>query len=143
MENGQIRIVIEGMNRTQWVIETIEGDNSKRYVQIYWSSIAKTNCILCSRWNKYNITIGKISQNFQIIFEILPAISPSIGARVAIDNIKLNQCFPENDTFNTCMPYKYKCSDSSRCINKTEVCDFVTNCDSGDDETQNCGKDDS
>lgn len=93
-----------------------------------------------NRWIKYEKTIGKISQSFNIILEVLPTRPPAKGARVAFDNIKLKQCFPESDSVNACTSHQFRCSQTNTCINNTRVCDIAEDCQNGDDETQNCGK---
>lgn len=90
------------------------------------------------RWIKHEKAIGKISQNFNIIFDVLPAKNK--GAVIALDNIKLTSCFPERDNANFCTPYQFRCSVTNLCINNTRVCDITQDCQFGDDETQNCGK---
>ncbi|KAF5298515.1 hypothetical protein FQR65_LT00057 [Abscondita terminalis] len=121
MISGVIRIVAETENRTQWLVSQIEGDNSKG-------------------WRRYKKAVGKISQDFHIILEVVPAQRPGKGALVAFDNIKLIECFPETDSINACTPFQYRCSQTNVCINNTRICDISQDCELGDDETQNCDK---
>lgn len=59
---------------------------------------------------------------------------------IALDNIKLLDCFPEMDRVNSCTPFQYRCSISNTCINTTKICDITKDCAYGDDEALNCGK---
>ncbi|XP_031358672.1 ALK tyrosine kinase receptor [Photinus pyralis] len=121
MVNGIIRIVAETENRTQWLVSQIHGDSSRR-------------------WSKYTKAVGKISQEFHIILEIVPVQRSAKGALVAFDNIKLIDCFAESDSISGCTPFQYRCSQTNVCINNTRICDITQDCELGDDETQNCEK---
>ncbi|KAK5639789.1 hypothetical protein RI129_010600 [Pyrocoelia pectoralis] len=121
MVNGMIRIVAETENRTQWLVSQIHGDSNRR-------------------WIKYNKAVGKISQDFHIILEIVPVQRSAKSALIAFDNIKLIECFPESDSINACTPFQYRCGQTNVCINNTRICDINQDCELGDDETQNCEK---
>lgn len=89
---------------------------------------------------KFEKTIGQISQDFNILLEVVPAPTFTKGATVAFDNIKLLNCFPEGDIINSCTPTQFRCSSTNLCINNSKVCDITHDCLYGDDENQNCGK---
>ncbi|KAF7281667.1 hypothetical protein GWI33_004443 [Rhynchophorus ferrugineus] len=125
MEGGEIRIVGDKTtdtantlnNHTQWLVNIIHGNNLKK-------------------WKKYDLSIGKITTNFTILLEVVPADTILPNATVAFDNLQLYGCFAKND--DTCSPHQYKCKGSKECINSTSVCDFNIDCPLGDDERQNC-----
>ncbi|XP_066255961.1 tyrosine-protein kinase receptor isoform X2 [Euwallacea similis] len=126
MEGGVIRVVgdktidlLKGTlnNHTQWVVNTIHGNN-------------------LSTWKKEELSIGKITSNFTILLEVVPAMDMSPKATVAFDNIQLYQCFIRID--DTCSFHQYRCNVTKECINATSVCDFIKDCRHGDDEMQNC-----
>ncbi|KAK9701781.1 Low-density lipoprotein receptor domain class A [Popillia japonica] len=121
MENGIIRIVLHNINRTQVVVDQIPGDNSRR-------------------WVLYEKTIGKISQKFNIILEVVAGKSFNKGGLVAFDNIKLIKCFPEGDRIDSCRANEYRCTTTNLCINNSKICDISVDCANGDDEAQNCDK---
>ncbi|XP_008194070.1 tyrosine-protein kinase receptor isoform X2 [Tribolium castaneum] len=125
MNNAEIRIVGDKTtnhsqsinNHTQWLVERIRGDNSKK-------------------WRKYESPIGKMSENFTIILEVVPSQTITQGAVVAFDNIALTHCYPKLD--DTCTPHQYRCKSTTNCINNTSICDITQDCLLGDDERQNC-----
>lgn len=104
---------------------------------------SKSYCICChnkftlisSRWKVHKIPVGRIKQVFRIILEVVPGGNE---AYIAIDNIKLIDCFPDS-TRPACTPHQFRCKDSDICINTTKICDITLDCQSGDDEIQNCG----
>lgn len=100
------------------------------------------NCLnkyFCNcRWRKEELSIGKITTNFTIILEVVPAENMTPRATVAFDNIQLYECFIKND--DTCTAHQYRCNGTKDCINATSVCDFNQDCPYGDDERQNCRK---
>ncbi|CAG9837672.1 unnamed protein product [Diabrotica balteata] len=118
MEGGMIRIVgSKAEENTQWLLKSIDGDNSKR-------------------WRRYEMSVGKISKNFTIILEAVPSENLEEGAVVAFDNIQLFQCYHKND--DSCSSLQYKCKATKICINSTSICDITRDCLHGDDEAQNC-----
>ncbi|KAI4469994.1 apical endosomal glycoprotein precursor [Holotrichia oblita] len=92
------------------------------------------------RWVVYEKTIGKISQKFNIILEVVAGKSFTKGALVAFDNIKLIKCFPEGDRIDSCRANEYRCTTTNLCINNSKICDISVDCANGDDEAQNCDK---
>ncbi|CAH0545803.1 unnamed protein product [Brassicogethes aeneus] len=127
MDGGEIKIVGDKIsnhlqsinNHTQWLVETIEGNDSKR-------------------WKLYTKSVGRISENFQIILEVVPATTNfKLGATIGIDNLQLSHCYNKFD--GVCTPSQYKCkSVTPHCINATSVCDITKDCEHGDDESQSC-----
>lgn len=90
------------------------------------------------RWTRYEFIIGKLSENFTIILEVVPAAKVTPRATVAFDNIAMTHCYSESD--DTCIPHQYRCKATTTCINTTKICDIAEDCEHGDDETQNCGR---
>lgn len=90
-----------------------------------------------SRWTVYKRAVGKVSGKFHLILEILLPNSSSKSV-IAVDNIKMTNCYTE-DTKN-CTSMQYICSETLKCLNKSKVCDITRDCKNGDDETQNCGE---
>ncbi|KAJ3662397.1 hypothetical protein Zmor_006748 [Zophobas morio] len=127
MNDAEIRIVGDKTinhsqfinNHTQWVVEKIFGDNSRK-------------------WTKYESPIGKLSENFTIILEVVPSLTITHGATVAFDNIALTHCYPKTD--DTCTAQQYHCKSTTNCINNTSICDITKDCLHGDDESQNCDR---
>ncbi|KAL3284751.1 hypothetical protein HHI36_018894 [Cryptolaemus montrouzieri] len=126
MEKAEIRVVIDKLtnhapfinNHTQWVLDYIPGNDERK-------------------WNKYVISIGKVSENFTIILEVVPAKNHSSNATLAFDNVTLENCYPRND--DTCAaPQQFRCKSNTHCINNTRICDITEDCKEGEDERQNC-----
>ncbi|XP_030763017.1 ALK tyrosine kinase receptor isoform X2 [Sitophilus oryzae] len=126
MQGGEIRIVGDKTtdttknslnNHTQWLVNIIHGNDLRK-------------------WQKYDLSIGKITTNFTILLEVVPAENMTPGATVAFDNLQLYGCFAKSD--DSCSSHQYKCKGAKECINATSVCDFNVDCPLGDDEKQNC-----
>lgn len=147
MEGGALRVVgdktvsnvqypVTLNNHTQWVVNTIYGNDNRRYVfQTVDHHVIVINWVMF-RWQREELSIGKITSNFTIILEVVPAEEIHPRATVAIDKIQLHQCFSTADS--TCSYHQYRCATVKECINATSVCDFIKDCPSGDDERQNC-----
>lgn len=91
------------------------------------------------RWTQYKQIIGKVQSNFNVLIDILPPLTFINESLIAIDNITLINCFPEEETNASCKFLEFKCSQTNICINNSQVCDITQDCINGDDETQNCG----
>ncbi|KAK9885852.1 hypothetical protein WA026_013730 [Henosepilachna vigintioctopunctata] len=126
MEKAEIRVVIDKLtkhsssinNHTQWVLDHIPGNNERR-------------------WKRYVVTIGKVSENFTILLEVIPAKDHSSNSTLAFDNVALLNCYPRND--DTCTaPLQFRCTSNTNCINSTKVCDITEDCNEGEDERQSC-----
>lgn len=124
MEKGMVRIVLllHNTNKTQVIVDQISGDQPRA-------------------WIHHDKTIGKVSQNFQIMMEVVPALNYEKGSLIAFDNIRLNKCYPEPDRIGPCVHVgEYNCNTTGTCTSKDSVCDIVQDCPSWDDEQQNCDK---
>ncbi|XP_045462043.1 ALK tyrosine kinase receptor isoform X2 [Harmonia axyridis] len=126
MEKSEIRVVIDKLtnypqslnNHTQWVLDHIHGTNDRR-------------------WINYTRSIGKVSENFRILLEVVAAKNQSSNASLAFDNVALIKCYPEDD--DTCSaPHQFRCKSYPPCINNTKICDITEDCEDGEDERQNC-----
>ena len=62
---------------------------------------------------------------------------PYENSSIAIDNIRLVNCFP--GTFYQCTTSMFRCSNGS-CLQRDHVCDLTADCADGEDETGECGK---
>ncbi|XP_044753291.1 ALK tyrosine kinase receptor isoform X2 [Coccinella septempunctata] len=121
MDNSEIRVIIDKPsmnNHTQWVLGHINGSDDRR-------------------WMKFTRSIGKVSESFKILLEVVPAKNLSSNATLAFDNLALINCYPEDD--DTCSaPHHFRCKSYPPCINNTKICDITKDCEFGEDEMQNC-----
>ncbi|XP_034934100.1 leukocyte tyrosine kinase receptor isoform X2 [Chelonus insularis] len=119
MRQGIIRLIIFTNNSTTSVALERPGNND-------------------AKWNITELKLGAISQSYQVGLEIVVPINGSI----AIDNIRLDDCFPESRPYNVhdkCTPDMFHCRNGS-CINKTRICDLTPDCSEGEDEMLECDK---
>uniref|UniRef100_T1H974 Tyrosine-protein kinase receptor n=1 Tax=Rhodnius prolixus TaxID=13249 RepID=T1H974_RHOPR len=117
MTKGKFRVVIDAMNHTQWVASEQPGNDD-------------------NTWKNYTFSVGPITQEFNIILEVVPSnVYPS---HIALDNIKLKNCFPDPPQ-NVCMPSQFQCSDNV-CIDASRVCNINKDCANSEDEHQDCFK---
>ncbi|XP_033212809.1 ALK tyrosine kinase receptor [Belonocnema kinseyi] len=117
MKSGTIRLVIETYNHTSWVAAERWGNDH-------------------AKWEQIPFNLGAISQTYKLILEVT---MPALNSSVAIDNIRLVDCFPENPGNVACTPDMFRCNNGS-CLNKTRVCDLTQDCADGEDELQECDK---
>ncbi|XP_011304808.1 ALK tyrosine kinase receptor isoform X2 [Fopius arisanus] len=119
MHDGVIRLIIETNNDTTSVAAERFGNND-------------------AKWNITRLKLGDISQPYRVGLEIgVPA-----NGSIAIDNIRLDDCFPESKPLNTrnnCTPDMFRCNNGS-CLNKTRICDLTPDCAQGEDEVLECDK---
>ncbi|XP_046399789.1 ALK tyrosine kinase receptor-like isoform X2 [Ischnura elegans] len=119
MADGSYKVVIEALN-TSWIVTDKPGNDR-------------------ASWERHNCTLGRINQEFHVMLEV---ISGGRGpAHFAIDNIRLNRCFPEIPVDNGCTSVtQYRCSDGL-CLDRSRVCDIVADCRYAEDETiSDCAK---
>lgn len=132
-KNGKLRIVIEPANSydstvSSWVpIERDGNDNS--------------------RWMELNFPIGRVSQEFRILFEVVAkGLRSQQRAHFAIDNLRMRGCFKPSNQIpvinGKCYPTDVKCKVNKIevCIKPWQQCDINIDCDSKEDEMANCGK---
>lgn len=141
MHNGVIRLIIETNNITTSVASERTGNNDARWVKQFFLSMIMTKywlTLLCwFRWNVTRFKLGAISQPYRVGLEIAVPLNGSI----AIDNIRLDDCFPESkpyDTRNNCTTDMFRCNNGS-CLNRTRICDLTPDCAEGEDEILECG----
>lgn len=125
---GSLRIVIEPLNThelSSWVPAEVAG-NDLRY------------------WQTMRFRIGRVSQDFQILFEVVPpkGLGGQVRGHVSIDDLSLKGCFPEDARNNTCYREQLKCQMNKidTCLKPVEVCDIDVDCDEKEDELLNCGE---
>ncbi|XP_063995101.1 leukocyte tyrosine kinase receptor isoform X2 [Diachasmimorpha longicaudata] len=119
MHDGVIRLIIETNNDTSSVAAERFGNDD-------------------AKWNITRLKLGVISQPYRVGLEIG---APANGS-ISIDNIRLDDCFPESKPLNTrnnCTPDMFRCNNGS-CLNKTRVCDLTPDCSEGEDEILECDK---
>ncbi|CAG7835162.1 unnamed protein product [Allacma fusca] len=122
MQDGSIKMLLTTQNHTVWEPMNILGNHK-------------------NMWEKITQRIGKTRQPTQVILEITP--SSKIPAHVAIDDIRLVQCFQDGPPVGqNCSKSEFRCS-NNMCIHRNKVCNFYKDCPYGEDEKQNCGKDES
>lgn len=132
-KNGKLRIVIEPVNSydataSSWVpIERNGNDNRK--------------------WSELTFPIGRVSQEFRILFEVVPKnLRPQQRAHVSIDNLRMRGCFEPNNQITAvngkCHISDVKCNANKVevCIKARQQCDINIDCDDKEDEMVNCGK---
>lgn len=127
MQNGSLKIVIEPQNApdssSSWVPAEIAGDDLRQ-------------------WQQMHFRIGRVSQDFQIVFEVVPrGLVGSQRGHVSIDDLSLQQCFPDGPRTDTCSNALVKCQKNKRdqCLKTVSVCDIDVDCDDKEDELLNCG----
>lgn len=126
MAHGSIRVVIEplGSYEGSWVPTEIAGNDF-------------------GRWELITFRIGRISKDFQILFEVVPGpTSETQRGHVSIDNLRMRNCFPEGAKNETCDLSEVKCTTNkvAVCIDVPRICDINVDCDENEDELLNCGK---
>lgn len=131
MTMGHLRIVIEPLNSYQsaasssWVPVEYSGNDFRR-------------------WDRYTFAIGKVSQDFQILFEVVPkGLRGQQRGHVSIDNLSLRNCFPEGSARGgTCQQTDVRCQTNKVdvCIKTPQICDINVDCDEKEDEIRNCGE---
>uniref|UniRef100_A0ABD2WEB8 Tyrosine-protein kinase receptor n=1 Tax=Trichogramma kaykai TaxID=54128 RepID=A0ABD2WEB8_9HYME len=121
MKYGSISLIIETFNRTSYVAAEKGGNNAKS-------------------WETIKFNLGVISQKFIIILEIR---APFANSSLAVDNIRLVNCFPDSRAFNygECTAASmFHCYNGSACLKHDHVCDLTADCPSAEDETGECEK---
>ncbi|KAG4074940.1 hypothetical protein HA402_009365, partial [Bradysia odoriphaga] len=124
MQNGSLKIVIEPQSSSSWVPAEIAGNDLRQ-------------------WQQMHFRIGRVSQDFQIVFEVMPrGLVGSQRGHVSIDNLSLKGCFPEGPRTDTCSNALVKCQKNKRdqCLKTVAVCDIDVDCDDKEDELLNCEK---
>ncbi|XP_043282880.1 ALK tyrosine kinase receptor isoform X2 [Venturia canescens] len=118
MENGTIQMVIETENHTSWVTADSYRNNK-------------------GAWEQSSFNLGVKSQPYRVFLEFL---APYDNSSIAIDDIRLVDCFPESTTYysSNCTG-KFNCKNGS-CLNKSRVCDLTPDCADGEDEMADCDK---
>ncbi|XP_067626535.1 tyrosine-protein kinase receptor isoform X2 [Eurosta solidaginis] len=125
MSHGLSRVVVEPMHsqESSWVPAEIVGDNYRQ-------------------WGRKFYRLGRISRDFRIVFEIVPKLAENQRAHVAIDNLRMVNCFPEGTRAEKCSISQIKCMMNKVpvCIPLPRICDITRDCDDGEDELLNCDK---
>lgn len=126
MLHGSLRIVIVPQNRheSSWVPAEVAGNDLRQ-------------------WQLMHFRIGRVSQDFQILFEVVPkGLGGQVRGHVSIDNLSLKGCFPEASSSDACYMAQLKCQKSKRdmCLKTESVCDIDVDCDDKEDEMLNCGE---
>lgn len=130
MAMGRLRIVIEPIHlheSSSWVPVEIEGKDLQN-----------------RKWYPIQLTIGRVSQDFKILFEVVPkGLSGQQRGHVSIDNLSMHNCFPEGSIrAEHCQATDVKCQTNKVdvCIKSKHICDIDVDCDNKEDEMLNCGK---
>ncbi|XP_017466502.1 PREDICTED: ALK tyrosine kinase receptor [Rhagoletis zephyria] len=125
MSHGLSRVVVEPLHsqESSWVPAEVVGDNYRQ-------------------WSRKFYRLGRISRDFRIVFEIVPKLSEGQKAHVAIDNLRMVNCFPEGTKSEKCSTSQIKCMMNKVpvCIPLPRICDITKDCDDGEDELLNCDK---
>ncbi|KAH8421056.1 hypothetical protein KR222_006577 [Zaprionus bogoriensis] len=125
MSHGLARVVVEPLHphESGWVPAEIAGDNFRT-------------------WSRRLFRLGRISREFRIVFEIVPNLKPGHKAHVALDNLRMVNCFPEGTKSEKCSTSQVKCMMNKVpvCIPLPRICDITRDCDDAEDEMQSCDK---
>ncbi|XP_073844464.1 anaplastic lymphoma kinase isoform X3 [Musca autumnalis] len=125
MSHGLSRVVVMPLHSQEnsWVPAEIVGDNYRT-------------------WDKKSFRLGRISRDFRLVFEIVPKLLEGQKAHVAIDNLRMVNCFPEGTKSEKCSTSQVKCMNNkvSVCIPLPRICDITRDCDNAEDELLNCEK---
>ncbi|XP_076176518.1 anaplastic lymphoma kinase isoform X2 [Ptiloglossa arizonensis] len=88
-------------------------------------------------WETTRFNLGAISQPHRLLLEML---TPYSNSSIAIDNIRLIDCFPESTPVGAaCTEDMFRCNNGS-CLNRTRICDLTKDCADGEDEALDCDK---
>ncbi|ALC42076.1 Alk [Drosophila busckii] len=124
MSHGLSRVVVEPLHpqESSWVPAEIQGDNYRS-------------------WQHRSFRLGRISRDFRIVFEIVPSLQEGQKAHVALDNLRMVNCFPEGTKSEKCSTSQVKCMMNKVpvCIPLPRICDITRDCDDAEDE-QSCDK---
>lgn len=127
MQMNRMRVVIEPLNRmdNSWVLSEMAGNDYHT-------------------WEMARYRIGRVSQDFRILFEVVPNPHDDevrLG-HVAIDDLSLRDCFPELPATDECHMAQVHCQKNrlDRCMRTVQVCDVDVDCDGSEDEQLNCDK---
>lgn len=133
MLSSRLRVVVEPVaaKDSSWVSAEILGNN-------------------LGKWKLFTFNIDRVSNDFQILFEIVPSNltmlsnprdSPMI-AHVSIDNLRMRQCFADSPRMDKCSVTQLQCKENKIpvCIEIARICDVTVDCDDMEDELLNCGE---
>lgn len=133
-KNGKLRIVIEPVNSydattaSSWVPIERNGNDDRK-------------------WTELTFPIGRVSQDFRILFEVVPkGLRPQQRAHVSIDNLRMRSCFSQHSRTTAvngeCPINEVKCKsrEIEVCIKPQQQCDINIDCDNKEDELLNCGE---
>ncbi|CAM1297504.1 ALK (predicted), partial [Pycnogonum litorale] len=115
MQGGHYKVLVE-TKETTWRISEKPGDDR-------------------NGWKTITQIISRITQRFRIQIEAVQG--EKIPSHVAIDNLKLLNCFPEPMRTKECKESMFECN-SQDCIERDRVCDLEENCLQGEDEKHSC-----
>ncbi|XP_034653781.1 ALK tyrosine kinase receptor [Drosophila subobscura] len=125
MSHGLSRVVVEPLHtqESSWVPAEIQGDNFRT-------------------WTRKVYRLGRISRDFRIVFEIVPDLKAGQKGHVALDNLRMVNCFPEGTKSEKCSTSQVKCTNNRVpvCIHLPRICDITRDCDEAEDEHQSCDK---
>ncbi|KAL9915872.1 anaplastic lymphoma kinase isoform 1-T8 [Glossina fuscipes fuscipes] len=125
MSHGLFSVVVEPLHSQEnpWVPAEIVGDNYRQ-------------------WSRKFFKLGRITRDFRIVFEIVPKLMEGQKAHVAIDNLRMVNCFPEGTKSDKCGTSQVKCMMNKVpvCIPLPRICDITKDCDDAEDELLNCDK---
>lgn len=131
--NGKFRIVIEPVNKPDVTTSA-------------WVPIERNGNDL-RRWTELSFPIGRVSQEFRILLEVVPkGLRSQQRAYVSIDNLRLRGCFEPNNSMvainGQCDVSDIKCKSNKIevCVKARQHCDINVDCDDREDEMINCGK---
>lgn len=127
-KNGKLRVVIEAVNSSSWVPNQRGGFDNHR-------------------WTELTFPIGKVSQDFRILFEVVPGgLRSQQRGQISIDNLRMRGCFELNNQITAvngkCHTSDVKCTSNKVevCIKSRQQCDINIDCDNKEDEMVNCEK---
>ncbi|XP_015594749.1 ALK tyrosine kinase receptor isoform X1 [Cephus cinctus] len=118
MRNGDIRLIIQTNNFTSLVATERSGNNH-------------------AQWEITRFNLGAMNQPYNVSLEM---VVPYANSSIAVDNIRLVDCFPESPPVGrVCTDDMFLCNNGS-CLNRTRICDLTPDCADGEDELVECDK---
>lgn len=132
MINGSLRIVIVPLTSNKSI-----GPSSNN---ASWLPVNEEPGNDSNQWETKRFRIGRITQEFQILFEVEPKLGNKARGHVSIDDLSLINCFTEETKNNSCANILCQKNKRTVCLKTDNVCDIDIDCDEKNDELFNCGK---
>ncbi|XP_019886426.2 ALK tyrosine kinase receptor isoform X2 [Ooceraea biroi] len=114
MQHGGISLIVVDLNNSS-VMSSKNGNNR-------------------ATWERVSFEARAATPSYRLFLEVY---APFKNSSVAIDNVRLTNCFTGNVTF--CTDDMFLCNEGT-CLNRSQVCDLTYDCPGGEDELFGCDK---